>query len=154
MPPELTDLLGLNLINKSLPKGITRKDIVDIDFIGKEAIAKGNYKIGFVYKAIAALGYENFGEIENKAYCYGRAAKSALECKLPLSAIVCAEKAILSYGHLILKGKGDIEFFKNEVNDFIPKKIKRSLEMLKDQNASSSDYEHDWFTQQTENIEA
>ena len=156
MPSELTDLLGLNLLNKSLPAGITRKDIVFIDLMGKNAIIEEeNFKAGFIYKVIAALGYENFYEIENKAYCYNRAAKSALMCRLPLSAIVCAEKAILSYGHLILKGKGNIGSFQKEVNDFIPKKIKRSLEMLKDQNASSSDYEHDWFTmQQTENIEA
>ncbi len=156
MPSELTDLLGLNLLNKSLPAGITRKDIVFIDLMGKNAIIEEeNFKAGFIYKVIAALGYENFYEIENKAYCYNRAAKSALMCRLPLSAMVCTEKAMLSYTALILKGEGDIESFKKEIEYYIPGKIKEGLRILKEQNTFFSNCEHDWFTiKQTENIEA
>ena len=154
IPSNLTDSLGLNLLSEALPREITRKEITRLDFMGKSALTeRRDYKEGFVYKAVAALGYEELQDKKNIAFCYCRAGKSALECNMPNTAIVCSARAIGLYPYIIAE-TNDLEEKDKQENEmlyFLMAKLTDGVEMYKSRNYGGrikrlEECEHNWFT--------
>lgn len=160
IPEELTDLLALGLLNETLPEEIEYEDIVDFDFEGKDAITeRRNYKEGFIYKAAAALGYEDFKDTKNIAYCYSRALTSALRYNLPLAANVCAGRALSIYPYLLVENEGEADNVEGEIFKYIPNKIAVSSRVYRKLYSERrpkklNEYEHNWFTTIKDTISA
>ena len=150
IPSILTDSLALCLLNEVLPREAKLEDITNFDFEGKSAITeRENHKEGFVYKAAAALGYVESKDDRNAAYCYSRAATSALRCDLPLAAIVCAGRSLAIYPYLLAESQET--GIEREMIQFIPNKIEACLAAYQNiyeevKPKRLNEYEHNWFT--------
>lgn len=134
IPFKLTDALALDLLDQTLSESITMEEIIKFDFLGKEAAQqRKNFKETFIYKTVAALGYEDFDDITNSAYCYERAAKSALEIKLPLTSIECTSRALSYYISLIRKSENEeeIQKCKKEITTFMAPRIMNAARLLR-----------------------
>ncbi len=150
IPLELTDTLALDLLDQTLPEHITKGEITRFDFMGKEAVQqRKDFKEAFIYKAVAALGYENLEDITNSAYCYERAAKSALEIKLPLASIECMNRGLSYYISLIRQSENEDEVnkYKKEIAIFMLPRMALAINLVKYQKRERIEQQppHIWF---------
>ena len=160
IPNELTDPLALRLLNETLPEEITYREINSFDLMGKRVIIDNkNYREGFVFKTIAALGYESRRDGRNTAFCYNRASACALRCNLPLAAYVCIGKVFSIYPHLLLEDNEEANNAIKEILIYVPNKIRFAAELYKRLYSENkprrvTEFEHNWFTEVKEGMPA
>lgn len=103
IPEKLTELLAINLLEQELPSEIEYREILNLDFKGKEYSRSAKYKEGFIYKTVAAIGYEKFEDLKSAVYAYERAGKNSSNYLLPLAANICLGRALEIYSYILTK---------------------------------------------------
>ena len=109
---------ALYLLKRDLPNR-SFKQIQNTDFKGKDSFAKEKPTDEYIYRVVAARGFESFegyDELELAAFSYDQASKCAAKLKFNQAAMACADRSIVIYSHLIEWGKTPQEREKHRDN--------------------------------------